>query len=419
MIRIGLTGTIGAGKSTVAGMFERWGAYQIDADGLAREAVAPGTTALDEIVSTWGRRTLSEDGSLDRDALRRIVTEDPSARERLERIVHPRVRELRAARREAARESGAVAVVEEIPLLFETGLEEDYDVLLAVDAPFELRRGRTLASRAIDAEQFAALDAAQLDGAAKRARAHEVIVNDGELDSLEEAARAVWERHVGATGGAGRVSVDLHMHTRHSYDCMNDPRDVVRRARAVGLDRIAVTDHNEIDGAFEARDLDPELVIVGEEVRTGEGLDLIGLYLEEKIPKGGTFRAVADAIHQQGGIVYLPHPFDRYRGTDEDFLEGVAACVDLVEAFNARVHDASRNARALQWAGSRDLPVGAGSDAHLIVEIGRGRAVVPAFEGRDDLLKAFESSRIEGRTSGHWVHAGSTWAKLWKGRHKG
>jgi hypothetical protein len=204
------------------------------------------------------------------------------------------------------------------------------------------------------------------------------------------------------------------MHTHASPDCRSAPARVLARARSAGLDRIAVTDHDQIRGALEARDLDPERVIVGEEVRTGEGLDLIGLFLERHIPPGGAFRAVADAIHEQGGVVYLPHPFDARRGTDEVFLEGVADCVDAVEGFNARIHDPAANERAVRWARSRGLPLGAGSDAHLLVEIGRGRVRMPPFEGPTAFLESLADGRIEGRASGRWVHLGSTLAKVRK-----
>lgn len=209
-------------------------------------------------------------------------------------------------------------------------------------------------------------------------------------------------------------AVDLHLHTSASHDCMSSPGRVVQRAREVGLQRIAVTDHNEIHGALAAREADPELVVVGEEVLTEEGLDLIGLFLEERIPPGAPFVEVAETIHQQGGVVYLPHPFDRYRGTDESFLDGVWDVVDVVEVFNARVHDDARNQRARAWAAKHGLPVGGGSDAHLLREIGRGRTLVAPFDDPGSFLEAVEDARIGGRTSGRWVHLGSTGAKLWK-----
>ena len=212
-----------------------------------------------------------------------------------------------------------------------------------------------------------------------------------------------------------RWTVDLHVHTSASHDCLSEPADVLEAAREAGLDRIAVTDHDEIEGALAARSLDARRVIVGEEVRTAEGLDLIGLFLHRRIPPGASFRETAGAVHAQGGLVYLPHPFDAHRGADEAFFDEVADCVDAVEGLNARVHDPERNRRARAWAAERDLPLGAGSDAHLLAEVGRARVRLPPFrESPGELLASLRRGRLEGEASGRWVHLGSTWAKLRK-----
>lgn len=219
---------------------------------------------------------------------------------------------------------------------------------------------------------------------------------------------------VSAATGPDAWEVDLHSHTHASYDCLNDPADLVAAAREAGLHRLAVTDHDEIEGALEARSRAPDLVIVGEEVRTAEGLDLIGLFLSERIPPGGAFPEVAEAIRRQGGLVYLPHPFDRHRGASETFLEEMVVHLDAVEGLNARVHDGRRNRRARAWAGRRGLPVGAGSDAHLLSEVGRVRVRLPPFEDAAGLLRSLAGGRLLGRPSGRWVHLGSTWAKVRK-----
>lgn len=437
MIRVGLTGTLGAGKSTVGRLFESWGATRLDADDLAREAVRPGSPALERIREAWGEGVLNADGSLDRGQLRRLVARDPEMRRQLERIVHPEVRRLRRARRRDAASRGDGVLVEEVPLLYEVGLEGEFDLVVVVDAPEELRRRRVVEERDLPPGEFDAMSGAQMPGEEKRRRADVVIWNDADLPSLEREARRAWEEiAAGAArtegtedaeaaadpraGGpaAGRPAaawtVDLHMHTRASHDCLSEPADVVRRARERRLDRIAITDHDEIHGALAARELAPDLVIVGEEVRTAEGLDLIGLFVEERIPPGAPLVEVADAIRAQGGVVYLPHPFDRYRGSGEAFFDAVADRVDLVEGFNARVHEAVRNRRAVAWAERHDLPLGAGSDAHLLVEIGRGRVRLPPFAGPEGLLDAARSGTLEGEPSGPWVHLGSTWAKLRK-----
>ena len=143
-------------------------------------------------------------------------------------------------------------------------------------------------------------------------------------------------------------------------------------------------------------------------------LKALGLYLREHIRPGGSFRETAEAIRSQGGVVYLPHPFDSHRGTDEEFLATVEDCVDAVEGINARIHDPVRNEHARAWAAERNLPIGAGSDAHMVSEIGRVRAFVRPFSGPGELLAALEVGRIGGNSSSHLVHLGSTWAKIWK-----
>lgn len=418
MIRIGLTGTLGAGKSTVAELFEGWGARRIDADRLAREAVRPGGPALQEIRRVWGEDMLDAHGELDRSAMRRLVFRDPDARRRLESIVHPEVRRLRDRRLEEARSAGVAVVVEEIPLLFEVGMEDQFDAVIVVDAPADVRRDRARRQRGLDSDEFDAMNASQLSAEAKRSRADYVLDNAGSLEALELSARRIWTRIVGAHASTDspsrRWKVDLHVHTSASHDSLSSPEAVIERARAAGLDRVAVTDHDEIEGALLARELAPDLVIVGEEVRTAEGLDLIGLFLEERIPRGLRFEEVAAEIRRQAGVAYLPHPFDRYRGARPSFLDGVAECVDLVEGLNARVHSRRRNERAVAWAQAHGLPLGAGSDAHLLDEVGRAWVELPSFEDAPGFLEATRRGRIGGRRSGHWVHLGSTWAKLRK-----
>ena len=411
MIRIGLTGTIGSGKSAVGSLFESWGARRIDADLLAREAIAPGTPGEAAVIRRFGSAAVLPDGRIDRAGLRAIVFTDPEARSAIENIIHPEVDRLRAQRLADAEREGVDVVVLEIPLLFEKSIESEFDIIVVVDAPTDLRRDRVIEERGLSAEMFTAIDATQWSGERKRQGADAVLWNDGDLDSLADKARQIWEELSAGPPETGFWSVDLHMHTSASHDCLSTPADVVERARECGLDRIAVTDHNEIAGALEARALDPDLVIVGEEVRTSEGLDLIGLWVEERIPPGGSFREVADAIHAQQGVVYVPHPFDARRGTDEPFLDGLVDCVDAVEAFNARVHDGSRNARASAWARRHALPVGAGSDAHTLREIGRGTVVMPPFTGPASFLASLRGARIQGRASSPLVHLASTWAK--------
>lgn len=212
--------------------------------------------------------------------------------------------------------------------------------------------------------------------------------------------------------GDARWDVDLHTHTDRSPDCLTAPGDLVSRAREVGLDRLAVTDHDRIEGAFAARDLDPELVIVGEEVRTSDGPEIIGLFLQEHVSPGRSFRETADAIREQGAVTYLPHPFDPRRGTTESFLESRVDCVDLVEGFNARTHDGEAHRQAEDWAERKGLPLGAGSDAHLLRAVGRGRLRLPPFDGPREFLESARQGDIRGRESSWMVHLGSTLARM-------
>ncbi|HET7321381.1 MAG TPA: dephospho-CoA kinase, partial [Longimicrobiaceae bacterium] len=133
MLKVALTGNIASGKSSVVRVWRELGASVTDADELARRAVEPGTPGLRAIVDRWGREVLDDEGHLDRAALRDIVFRDDAERERLEAIVHPAVAELRAAEEERARESGATVVVADIPLLYETGLDQEFDVVVLVE----------------------------------------------------------------------------------------------------------------------------------------------------------------------------------------------------------------------------------------------------------------------------------------------
>ncbi|WP_419948074.1 dephospho-CoA kinase [Candidatus Palauibacter sp.] len=191
--RVGLTGTVAAGKSAVARRLAAFGATIIDSDELAREVVRPGSPAFHQIREVFGEGVIGPDGAVDRAALARGVFADDEARARLERISHAGIRELRARRVAEATAAGARVLVEEIPLLFEVGLAHDYDMIVVVDAPAEARATRARRSRGWDAERFRAVDAAQLSGPEKRRRAHRVLDNAGEPEQLDEAVRELWE----------------------------------------------------------------------------------------------------------------------------------------------------------------------------------------------------------------------------------
>lgn len=203
MLRVGLTGTLGAGKSTVGRLFERWGGCRVDADRLAREAVVPGSRALGRIREAFGDAVLDGDGALDRAAMREKAFGDPEARRRLESIVHPEVRRLLEERAREARDRGHRVFVAEVPLLFEGGLEEAFDVVVVVDAPRRLRSRRVREERGVDEATFAAIEEAQWAAERKRGAADLVVRNDGSVEELEERAREVWEE-IGRRAGGER-----------------------------------------------------------------------------------------------------------------------------------------------------------------------------------------------------------------------
>lgn len=191
MYRVALTGNIASGKSAVADEWSRLGAHVIDADVLARQAVAPGSDALRRIEELFGSGVIVN-GALDRAALGQIVFGDADRRRQLEAIVHPEVQRLRARAEAEAAERGHALVVHAIPLLFETGLESGFDAVVLVDADERVRLERLVTKRSLDEADARAMIASQQPAAAKRTRADYVIDNNSTLDDLARRAREVW-----------------------------------------------------------------------------------------------------------------------------------------------------------------------------------------------------------------------------------
>lgn len=194
---IGLTGNIASGKTVVADLLKQKGATLIDADNLSREAVKPGTRALETITSRWGKEVLDANGNLDRAALRRIVFADQSQLDDLNAIIHPEISRLRDAAIEDARKRGDKVVVCVIPLLFERKMVDNFDTIVLVDAPRELRMERLLETRGLDEAEAMNMIAAQMPAELKRARADYVIENTGPLDELKREVDALWESLLG------------------------------------------------------------------------------------------------------------------------------------------------------------------------------------------------------------------------------
>jgi glycosyltransferase involved in cell wall biosynthesis len=227
---------------------------------------------------------------------------------------------------------------------------------------------------------------------------------------------AVYERLVGrrhaARGNAtvakrlkGRdeIDVDLHMHTDHSHDCATPVEALLAAARDRGLGAIAVTDHNEISGAFEAAEKAADYgvkVIVAEEVKTAEQGEVIGLFLSERIPKGLTLQETIAEIKRQGGLVYVPHPFDRLHSIpDYEHLLAVLDDIDAIEVFNPRVALPAFNEEAVRFAAKYGIVAGAGSDSHVAQGLGSVRIRMRDFDGPEEFLESLREADIIGRPS--------------------
>jgi predicted metal-dependent phosphoesterase TrpH/glycosyltransferase involved in cell wall biosynthesis len=197
------------------------------------------------------------------------------------------------------------------------------------------------------------------------------------------------------------IVADLHMHTSWSYDCTVDPAELVDHAVAEGLGAIAVTDHNAFGGALETADeaRDRDLIVIqGEEIKTDNQGEIIGLFLEREIPRGLSFEDTIAAIREQNGLVYIPHPFDRMHTIpDPATLHRHLADIDVLEVYNARLIFEAQNDEALRFARKYDLTMGAGSDAHVLQGVGTGALRMRAFRDPEEFLISLRSAEIMRR----------------------
>jgi len=209
------------------------------------------------------------------------------------------------------------------------------------------------------------------------------------------------------------MKIDLHVHTCYSPDSLTSPEAVIAACRRRGLDKIAITDHNTIAGALALRELAPELVIVGEEIKTSRG-EVIAFFIEEEVPARLSLEETIACLRDQGAIIGVPHPLDRLRreAMGLEALLTIIDRVDCLEGFNARCILPGDNRRALALACERGLPVTAGSDAHSPMEIGAAYVEMPPFASKEDFLPSLRQARLGGHLSCPLVHLISTWAKL-------
>jgi predicted metal-dependent phosphoesterase TrpH len=251
-----------------------------------------------------------------------------------------------------------------------------------------------LAENAEYRERKAARALAEVEGQTFANVAHEL---DGLYRSLAKR-RHSHERENEPLRDRPWILADLHMHTNWSHDCAVDPADLIMYAEGNGLGAIAVTDHNIFGGALETAELarDHDLVVIpGEEIKTDGQGEVIGLFLQEEIPRGMSFADTIEAIKAQGGLVYLPHPFDRMHSIPEPAtLQRHLADIDVFEVYNARLLFEAYNEEALRFARKYNLTMGAGSDAHVLQGVGTGALRMRAFEGPEEFLLSLRSAQV-------------------------
>jgi predicted metal-dependent phosphoesterase TrpH len=182
------------------------------------------------------------------------------------------------------------------------------------------------------------------------------------------------------------------------------------------IDKLALTDHNRLAGALRAHELDPERVIVGEEIQTTQG-EILGYFMTEEVPAGLEPSEVIRRLKGQGAVISVAHPFDANRGSTHwslETLEAMVSDLDGIEVFNARCIRPSYNQKALAFAQAHQLPGLAGSDAHSVFELGQATVLLPEFSNAEELRKSLRQAQLETRLSGAYVHLFSVWAKLVK-----
>ena len=217
---------------------------------------------------------------------------------------------------------------------------------------------------------------------------------------------------------SGLVRIDLHVHTRHSHDSAAPVSSVLQRCRDGGLGLVAITDHNNIRGGLEAREKGGLPVIVGEEIKSAQG-DIIGLFLEEAVPPHLPPLETAQRIKAQGGLVGVPHPFDRIRPTalGRKALLEILHLVDFLEGYNAHTMFPGDNRKGAEFAAVHSLPMVSCSDSHSALELGRTYTEVPEAEldcSPDGLMQAIRAGTCVGRRPPPWLLAAPVYAKLTK-----
>lgn len=213
------------------------------------------------------------------------------------------------------------------------------------------------------------------------------------------------------------LNLEYHCHTNASKDSLTEPADLIRAARKRGLDRVVITDHNSIAGAKAAQALDPELIIVGEEIMTTKG-EILAAFVREEIPAGLTPLETIRILKEQGAFISVSHPFDEWRkgGWKEADLLEIIPFVDAIEVFNSRCMDPNFNHRAKAFAEKHHLAGTVGSDAHGVIELGRSVVMLDPFTGPDGMRNVIRNAKYKTKLSPWWVHFISRYASIKKKR---
>jgi predicted metal-dependent phosphoesterase TrpH len=217
-----------------------------------------------------------------------------------------------------------------------------------------------------------------------------------------------------------RLRVETHCHTIYSKDSLTSPESLLVACKKKGIDRIIITDHNTIRGAVLAYDLDPQKVIVGEEIKTTEG-ELLAFFVKEEVPAGLKPLEAIQYLRAQNAFISVSHPFDSIRNGhwEVGVLFEITPLVDAIEIFNSRCLSAADNDRVIAFAKEHGLPGTVGSDAHHPSEIGRSALWIPPFHDADSFRKALRDAEYETKLSPPWVHFFSGYANWRKSKIKG
>jgi len=211
------------------------------------------------------------------------------------------------------------------------------------------------------------------------------------------------------------LRVEFHCHTIYSKDSLTKPAELLAACRKKGIDRVVVTDHNAIQGALEAKSIDPARVIVGEEIMTHKG-ELLAVFVQEQIPRGLDPLDAINELRAQGAFISVSHPFDLRRSGAwqlPDLLE-IAPLVDAIEVYNSRCLDETPNRQAQAFAEAHGLAGTVGSDAHILWELGRATLLLPDFQDAASLKQVLPRGQARVAISGSWVHFASVYARLRK-----